>query len=137
MIFTFKRFAKVTIYHLNCWSNTSVFCFYSRCYLLCSRFVFPFLIWWQAKYLSFFKLSLDTLLFLTSAPWFSVYHYCATWFNKSWTEVLCSFKSYSRHVRDLRWWESLTVIPARKNASRPLFVNRYAKTENAITQDSF
>ena len=48
------------------------------------------------------------------APWFSGYQYCTTFhsFNKAWTQILGRFKLYSRRVRDLRWWESLTIVLA-------------------------
>ena len=38
----------------------------------------------------------------TVALWCSGYHYCTTSFNKTWTQVLCRFKSCSRRVGDLR-----------------------------------
>ena len=43
----------------------------------------------------------------------SSYHYCTTSFNKAWTQVLHRFKSCLLHVRDLWWWGSLTMVPAR------------------------
>ena len=47
---------------------------------------------------------------------------------KSDLRFCASFKSCSRHVRDLRWWESLTVVPAGNNAKRFSSVNHCAKT---------
>ena len=44
------------------------------------------------------------------ALWCSGYHYCTTSFNKAWTQVLHRFKSCLRHVRDSRWWGSLTMV---------------------------
>ena len=41
----------------------------------------------------------------TVVPCCSGYHYCITSFNQAWTQVLLRFKSCSRHVRNLRWWE--------------------------------
>ena len=38
--------------------------------------------------------------------------YCTTIFNKAWTQVLRRFKSFSRRVRDLWWWGSLTMVQA-------------------------
>ena len=45
--------------------------------------------------------------------WRTGYHYFINLFNKAWTQILCKFKSWSRRVRDLRWWESLAMVPAR------------------------
>ena len=75
-------------------------------------FLFLFLIWSHGKHLSCFKLSSDILLILTLTPWCSGYHYFTTSFHKGWTQVMCRFKYSSRHVRDLRWWESPTVVSA-------------------------
>ena len=52
------------------------------------------------------------------ALWCSVYDYCRTSFNKAWTQVMHRFKSYSWHVRDLRWWGSLAVVLAGNKAKR-------------------
>ena len=46
------------------------------------------------------------------APWRSSYPYDTNPSNKAWTQVLRRFKSYSRRVGDLRWWEPLTMVPA-------------------------
>ena len=46
------------------------------------------------------------------ALWCSGYYYCTTSFNKAWTQVLLRFKSCLRHVGDLRWWGSLTIVLA-------------------------
>ena len=43
--------------------------------------------------------------------WCSDYHYIT-----AWTQVLYMFKSCLWHVRDLRWWGSLTMIPAGNRA---------------------
>ena len=42
--------------------------------------------------------------------WCSGYHCCTTSFSKAWTQALRRFKSYSRRVRDLPWWEYLTYL---------------------------
>ena len=47
---------------------------------------------------------------------------------KAWTQVLHRFKSCSRHVRDSRWWGSLTMVPAGNKAKRLLSVNHTTKT---------
>ena len=98
--------------------------------------LFPFLIWLQAKYLSCFNVSLDIILILTSAPWCSVYQFCSTSFNKVWALVLCRFKSSSRHVKDLWWWESLTVIPAGNKCLTPR-VNQPLRKNHSIHQPSW
>ena len=41
-----------------------------------------------------------------------VNYYCTTSSNKAWTQVMHSFKSCPRCVRDLRWWKSLTMVRA-------------------------
>ena len=61
-------------------------------------------------------------------PWCSGYHYCTTSFYKAWTQVLRRLKSCSRLVGDSRWWASLTMVPAGKNANRLLSVNHTTKT---------
>ena len=61
-------------------------------------------------------------------PWCSGYHYCAVSFNKAWTQVLCRFKSCLQRVGDLRWWGSLTVVPAGNKAKCLLSVNHCRKT---------
>ena len=122
LICTSRRFAAICNYsHLN---------FHYRSLLLLKWYIrflflfemlpdipqisFLFLIWWNVKHFSCFKLSLDVLLIRTLAPspCCSGCHYCTTSFNKAWTDILCRLKSCSRRLRDLRWWESLTVVPA-------------------------
>ena len=68
--------------------------------------------------------------FLTTfvAPWCSGYHCCTTSLNKAWTLVLRRFKSCSRRVEDLRWWGSLTMVPAGNKAKRLSSVNHTIKT---------
>ena len=60
--------------------------------------------------------------------WCSDYHYCITSFNKAWTQVLCRFKSCSRHVGDSRWWGSLTMVPTGNKAKCLSSVNHTTKT---------
>ena len=94
-------------------------------------FLFRFLIWLQAKYLSCFELSSDILLVWTSPPVSSDYHYCTTSFNKVWIQVLCMFKSYSLHVMPEIWdvenlweWCQLEIMlnaPRRSNISQNQF----------------
>ena len=62
------------------------------------------------------------------APWCSGYHYCITSFSKTWTQILRILNSCSRRVRDLRWWGSLTMVPARNKAKRLSSVNHTTKT---------
>ena len=49
---------------------------------------------------------------LCQDPWC----YWTNSFNKAWTHALCKFKSCLRHVEDLRWWESVTVVLAGNKA---------------------
>ena len=70
----------------------------------------------------------DNIITITIVPWYSGYNYCTTSFNKVWTQVLRGFKSCLRRVRDLRWWESLTVVPAGNKSQRLSLVNHSAKT---------
>lgn len=58
----------------------------------------------------------QTLLQQSVPPCCSSYYFCTTSCNKIWTRVLHRFKSRSRHVRDLRWWKSLTIVPAGNEA---------------------
>ena len=41
--------------------------------------------------------------------WCRGYHYCATSYNKVWTQVLCRFKPCLWHVGCLWWWEKLVM----------------------------
>ena len=54
---------------------------------------------------------------------------CTILFNKVWTQVLRRFKSCSRRrVGDLRWWGSLTIVPAGNKTKRLSSVNHTTKT---------
>ena len=55
-------------------------------------------------------------------------HYCTTSFNKAWAQALRRFRPCSRRAGDLRWWGSLTVVPARNKAKRLSPVNHTTKT---------
>ena len=55
-------------------------------------------------------------------------HYCTTSFNKAWAQALRRFKPCSRRVGDLRWWGSLTVVPAGNKGKRLSSVNHTTKT---------
>ena len=74
------------------------------------------------------KKKLRVLTFELWQPWSSGYHYCTTSFNKAWTQVVRKFKSCSRRVGDLRWWGSLTMVPAANKAKRLSSVNHTTKT---------
>ena len=39
------------------------------------------------------------------------YHYCTASFNKAWALFQRRFKSNSRRVGDMQWWESFTIVP--------------------------
>ena len=78
--------------------------------------------------LSLFPIMGKNLNHITLAPWCSGYHYGTTSFNKSWTQVLPRLNSCLRLVGDLRWWESLRVVPAGNKAKRLSSVNHYIKT---------
>ena len=60
------------------------------------------------------------------------YHYYAISLKKIWTQVFYRFKSCSRCVWDLRWWESLTMGPS----TNPLkqFVGNKAKGRTCAYQ---
>ena len=56
------------------------------------------------------------------------YHFgSVTLFIKAWIQVLPKFKSCSRRVGDLRWWRSLTNVPAGNKAKCLSSVNHSAK----------
>ena len=65
------------------------------------------------------------------APWRSGYHYGTTSFNKVWTQILRRLKPCSRRVRDLRWWESLTMVPAGNKALTLFFGQPYHKNNSS------
>ena len=58
----------------------------------------------------------------------SGYHYFTASFNKVWSQILCRFNYCLQHVRDLQWWESLTMVPAWNKASCLSLVNQSTKT---------
>ena len=62
------------------------------------------------------------------APWCSGYHYCTTSSIKAWTQVPHRFKFCSRRVGNLRWWGSLSMVPAGNKATRLSSVNNTTKT---------
>ena len=65
--------------------------------------------------------------FFVPPSWCRGYHCCLTSFIKVRTQVLRRFKSCSRLVGDLRWWGSLTIIPAGNKARRLSSVNHTTK----------
>ena len=52
--------------------------------------------------ISSLEFTVGLLMFVV--PWCSGYHYCITWFNKAWTQVLHWFKSCLQHVEDSQCW---------------------------------
>ena len=79
----------------------------------------------------FVKFSISNSIFNSiskSLVWKVSYHYCTTSFNYAWTQVLCRFKPCSRRVGDLRWWGSLTMVPAGNKANHLSSVNHTTKT---------
>ena len=48
--------------------------------------------------------------------------------QQSWTQVLRRFKFYSRRVGDLRWWRTLTMVPAGNKVKCLSSVNHATKT---------
>ena len=58
----------------------------------------------------------------------AAYHFGSlTLFIKAWIDVLLKFKSCSQRVGDLRWWRSLTIVPAGNKAKCLSSVNHFAK----------
>ena len=49
--------------------------------------------------------------------WIQCISYYTALFIKVWTQILCSFKPCPHRVRDLRRWESLTMVPVGNKAS--------------------
>ena len=70
------------------------------------------------------------IFFMLVAPRWNGYHYCTTSFNKVWTQILRRFKPCSRRVGDLRWWESLTIVPA-GNKAKMSFVGQSFRKNNS------
>ena len=52
-------------------------------------------------------------------------------FNKAWTEVLRSFKSDTKRVGDLGWWEFLTLVPAFNTDLRPFSNQSFWKNNSS------
>ena len=65
--------------------------------------------------------------------WCSGYHYCTASLIKDSTQVLHRFKSCSQHVRDLRWWGSLTMVMAVNKAKHyvPFVSQLYYKNNSS------
>ena len=76
-----------------------------------------------AQYLCSYRMK---IIWTPSTLWCSGYHY-KTSLNKAWTQVLRRLKSCLRHVGDLGWWESLTMVWAGNKAKRLLSVNHTTK----------
>ena len=56
-------------------------------------------------------------------------------FNKVWTQILRRFKPCSRHVRDLRWREVLTMVPAGEKV-QTTFVGHTTKNISSLSSSS-
>ena len=65
------------------------------------------------------------------APWCSGYHYGTTSFNQAWTHILRRFKPCSQRVWDLRWWESLTMVPTGNKAWTPFVSQPFYKNNSS------
>ena len=65
---------------------------------------------------------------ILSGAWCSGYLYCTTSFNEAWIQVLRRFKPCLLRVGDLRWWGTLTMVPAESKAKRFSLVNHTTKT---------
>ena len=61
------------------------------------------------------------------APYCSCYHYWTNSFNKAWNLIQCNFKSYLR-VGDMRWWESLIMVPPGNKAKCLSLTNHSTKS---------
>ena len=70
------------------------------------------------------------------APWCSGYDYSTTSFNKVWTQILRRLKSCSQCVRDLRWWGSLTMVPAGNKAKTPFVGQPFRKNNSSSSSSS-
>ena len=86
--------------------------------------------------LTTFVSSAESSQTILMAPWCSGYHYCTPSFNKSWTQILCRFKSCSRRVEHSRWWGSLTMVPAGNKAKCLSSVNHTTKIINSSSSSS-
>ena len=64
-------------------------------------------------------------------PWCSGYHYCTTSFNKAWTQILHRLKPCLRCVSYLRWWKSLTMVPAENRAWKPFIGQPFRKNNSS------
>ena len=58
----------------------------------------------------------------------SGYHYYTTSFKQAWTHVLHRFKPCLWSIRDLRWWGSLTMVPAGNKVKCLSLFNHTTKT---------
>ena len=89
-----------------------------------SIFIFPsiyvLLISWQWF---FFYNSMGLVLM-----WWNGYQCSTISFNQVWTHILRRFKLCLGRVKDLRWWESLTMVPTGSKAKRLSWVNHTTKT---------
>ena len=106
-------------------------------FLDCSTLFFINEFWWKTQNLSesTFCYSIEFLQRVITwcssyylVPWCSGYHFCTTSFIKAWTQILRRFKSCSRGVGALRWWGSLTMVPAGNKVKRLSSVKYATKT---------
>ena len=104
-----------------------------KMYVTCIWYFSPNSTLWHVVNLLHHFSCVDRLLM---APWCSGYHCCTTSFNETWTQVLRKFKSCLRRVGDLRWWGSLTTVPAGNKVKRLSSVNHSLKTIHHHYHDS-
>ena len=65
------------------------------------------------------------------SPWCSGYRYCKTSFRKVWMQILRWLKPCSRRVKDLKWWEFLTMVPA--GNEKTLFLGQPYHKNNSLS----
>ena len=118
--------------HSFCRTDIPAFCFYLRYF----RFPFSFLAWIHANYLLCFKLSLDILLILTLAPWWSgVVVTVAQLYSTKPGHRFCAGSNPSRSMSgicdDKHLWQ---LAPAGNKVYCPSPVNHSAKTIHLISR---
>ena len=123
---------KKNLQFLSCFTFTSKILSHFNIYFSFNNYVHNILRHFD-RWVNFFSLQWKKSVIFSNKqdilpPWCSDYHHCTTSYNQSWTQAFRKFKPCSWRVRNLRWWGSLTMVPAGNKAKHLSSVNHSTKT---------